>query len=393
MLILGTTMGVASAAPPLQEDLPREILVQPAPGISIETISAGYDAPVLDGIPELGIYKLAGDMAALEAMGRDPMISHAMPNRLAEPLEMQRRDFGSGSGYDLVPVVDGRENSTLYFEQWPLIRLKTKQAQRVAAGESVIVAVVDTGIDLDHPDLAGRFVSGYDFVGNDTDPREAPDGLDDDGDGFVDEGAGHGTHVAGIIAVVAPAARLMPVRVLDTEGMGSYFDIIAGIMYAVEHGAQVINLSLSGPADAEFLQAAVDYAWSRGAVVVAAAGAYEVQYPARYERVISVGATDAQDHVAEFSDFRAGQVTVFAPGVSVYSTYYGGGYAWWTGTSMAAAFVSGEAALLLATGKCGPDCVVSTIPTAVHPVVPNLETRGRVNVFEAVKAAVLAKQR
>jgi hypothetical protein len=90
---------------------------------------------------------------------------------------------------------------------------------------------------------------------------------------------------------------------------------------------------------------------------------------------------------AEFSDFRAGQVTVFAPGVSVHSTYYDGGYVWWTGISMAAPFVSGEAALLISGGGCDRDCATSLIQESVHPVVPNLEPRGRVDVYQAVKAA------
>jgi subtilisin family serine protease len=385
LLIVGTTVGAGPSSPLKQSDQPVEILVQPAIGVAIETIRDRYATPILGAIPSIGIYKLAGNAASLEAMRNDPALAQVAANDLAQPLEMQRRDFGSGSSYFLPSSSSAVD--TFYYEQWPLVRLQVDQAQRLVSGAGVTVAIVDTGIDLDHPALADQLTAGYDFVEKDTVPDDGTDGLDNDGDGFVDEGAGHGTHVAGIVSLVAPEANLMPVRVLNTEGIGSYFDIVAGIVYATEHGAQVINLSLSGPEDASFLQAAVGYAWARGVLVVAAAGAYDVAYPARYEHVVSVGATDSRDHVAEFSDFRAGQVTVFAPGVSIYSTYYDGGYVWWTGTSMAAPFVSGETALLLSGGGCDRDCATSLIQESVHPVVPNLEPRGRVKVYQAVRAA------
>jgi subtilisin family serine protease len=388
LLIVGTTVGAGPSSPLNQAEQPVEILVQPATGVSIETICDRYATPILGAIPSIGIYKLAGNAAVLEAMRNDPALAQVAPNDLAQPLEMQRRDFGSGSSYDFKPSSSSAVD-TLYYEQWPLVRLRVAQAQRSVSGTGVTVAIVDAGIDLDHPALADRLTAGYDFVEKDVVPDDGTDGLDNDGDGFVDEGAGHGTHVAGIVALVAPDASLMPVRVLNSEGIGSYFDIVEGIVYAVDHDAQVINLSLSGPEDASFMQAAVDYAWTKGVLVVAAAGAYDVTYPARYEHVVSVGATDPQDQVAEFSDFRAGQVTVFAPGVSIYSSYYDGGYVSWTGTSMAAPFVSGEAALLLSGGDCDRDCATSLIQESVHPVVPNLEPRGRVDVYQAVKAAAV----
>jgi subtilisin family serine protease len=386
LLLLITTIGAGPFSSQLQAGPNVEVLVMPAAGVPIEAISTRYSASLLNAVPALNTYALAVDPAWLEAMQADTAIDQLALNSLAEPMEMQRRDFGTGSSYDLVPIRDTNPVDSLYFRQWSLFRLRVDQAQRATTGAGVRVAIVDTGIDLDHPALAGHLMGGYDFVDGDALPDDVADGVDNDGDGYVDEGAGHGTHVAGIVAQVAPEAILMPVRVLDSDGVGSYFDIVAGIVYAVEQGAQVVNLSLSGPNEAAFLQAAVNYAWERGVLVVAAAGAYDVLYPARYEHVLSVGATDPQDQVAEFSDFRAGQVTVFAPGVSVYSTYYDGGYAWWSGTSMAAPFVSGEAALLLAAGGCDLGCVTTLVPQAVRPVVPNQERRGRIDVYGAVRA-------
>ncbi len=393
LAMLLASVGLIGASGPLS-DLDQagqsalEILVQPAAGVPVEAISISYGAPIRGEIPCLGIYKLVGDGSMLEAMQKDPAVARAELNIRAEPLEMQRRSFGSGSGYGFAASTSGQTVDTLYYREWPFIHLQVAQAQRLALGKGVVVAVIDTGIDRDHPALTNRLTAGYDFVGGDSDPDDSADGLDNDNDGTIDEGAGHGTHVAGIVAMVAPGARLMPVRVLDSEGVGAYFDIVAGTVYAVDHGAQVINLSLSGTEDDAFLKAAVDYAWKKGVVVVAAAGAYDVQYPARYERVISVGATDMRDQVAEFSDFRAGRVTVFAPGASIYSTYYNGGYAWWTGTSMAAPFVSGEVALLLSAKGCSRECALAQVKTAVRPVVPNLDPRGRIDVYQAVKIAV-----
>jgi len=321
-------------------------------------------------------------------MQADVAIAHVAANTLVEPMEMQRRDFGTGSSYDFAAIRSDQVSGTRYFQQWPLIRLRVAQAQRVADGAGVTVAVVDTGVDLNHPALAERLVAGYDFVEGDAEPDDSANGLDDDQDGVVDEGAGHGTHVAGIVTLVAPQARLMPVRVLDSEGVGSYFDIVAGIVYAAEHGAQVINLSLGGTHDAAFLHAAVEYALGKGALVVAAAGAYQVDYPARYAGVISVGATTMRGQPAEFSDFDEGQVTVYAPGVSIYSTYFDGGYAWWTGTSMATAFVAGEAALLRSVAGCEQACAAAAIAEQSRPVVPTPDADRRVDVFSALRAAI-----
>ena len=224
----------------------------------------------------------------------------------------------------------------------------------------MVVAVVDTGVQASHEDLTGSVLTGWDFTvsepagraGGTTDPR------------------GHGTHVAGIIAAhrdnrlggtgVAPGAKILPVRVLDTEGMGWASDIARGIVWAADHGADIINLSLGGADGAEFYTEAVRYARSRGAVVVAAAGneaeyGNPVVYPAAVPEAIAVAAVDADGRRALFSSYGY-WVDIAAPGTGILAPCpvgsatcpaSGSGYAQRSGTSMAAPHVAGAAALVL----------------------------------------------
>ena len=216
-----------------------------------------------------------------------------------------------------------------------------------ATGSEVVVAVVDTGVDLDHSEFKDRLVSGYDFVENDS---------------VADDGNGHGTHVAGTIAGandgfgvtgVAHDAAIMPIRVLDDNGYGWTSDIIAGTRWAAENGADVINLSLGGGGYSQSMADTVAYASSLGAVVVMAAGNSgfaSPDYPAAYavNHGIAVGAVDQQDSMAGFSN-RAGSSVinyVTAPGVDIFSAIPNDSYGNLSGTSMAAPHVAGVAALL-----------------------------------------------
>lgn len=231
--------------------------------------------------------------------------------------------------------------------------LQLDAAHEVTTGEGVLVAILDTGVDADHEMFGGRAVAGWDFVDDDADPDDVPQGLDADGDGLADETWGHGTHVAGIVAQVAPDAEIMSYRVLDSEGTGRVFAVAAAIFDATDRGADVINLSfgLDRQSKSKMLGDALKHAKNEGVIVVAAAGndgLGDKRYPAAEKDVMSVGAHDrGAEQMASFAN-HGDWVEVAAPGVAVMSALPDGRFGTWTGSSMAAPFVTGQAALLAA---------------------------------------------
>jgi hypothetical protein len=230
--------------------------------------------------------------------------------------------------------------------QWGLTALNapTAWANGDAAGE--VVAVVDTGVDASHPDLAGVVLPGTDI-------------FEPGGDGRTDAN-GHGTHVAGIIGAVAGngiggaglaiGAQLLPVRVMDAEGIGWDSDAAAGLVWAADHGADVVNMSFGGSERSAVMDRAVQYALAKGVSIVVAAGnegasGDPVEWPAASTGVIAVGAVDSTGARPAWSS-TGSHLAVVAPGVAITSTVPGGGYSSWSGTSMAAPFVSAAIALL-----------------------------------------------
>ena len=219
-------------------------------------------------------------------------------------------------------------------------------AQQVATdGPEVLVAILDTGIDQQHEDLVGKIIDATNLTGSPT----ASDLL------------GHGTHVAGIIAAtvgngigadgVAPDSRMLNVKVADDSGMVWPSTIAKGIVWSVDNGAKIINMSLFLPASSSSLEEAVDYAWAEGVVLIAAAGndmRSIPTYPASYPKVIAVAAMDAGGSLWKGSNY-GDWVDAYAPGVKIYSTLPGNEYGYKSGTSMAAAYVSATAASAFAT--------------------------------------------
>ncbi len=222
-------------------------------------------------------------------------------------------------------------------------------AHTFSRGAGTVVAILDTGVQPNHPALVNNLeVLGYDFVDNDPAPTDEANGLDDDGDGRVDELYGHGTHVAGIVHLVAPEARLLPLRVLNSDGRGNNFRTASAIVYAAHRDVDAINLSLGTPNQSTLLRDAVNEAAGLGVVVVAAAGNLNVdapQYPAAEACAIAVTSVNDRDKKSAFANY-GGWIGVAAPGENIYSAFPVNGYASWSGTSMATPFVSGQAALL-----------------------------------------------
>lgn len=226
-------------------------------------------------------------------------------------------------------------------------RLGLGDAHERATGSGIVVAILDTGVDTSHPALASRVVSGFDYVDGDVSPVEETNGIDDDGDGRIDEAHGHGTHVAGVVLEIAPDARIMPMRVLDADGVGDAIGVALAIDDAVAAGADVINTSFGSFTKSKMIERAVKRAMKAGVIVVSAAGnagTDDKQYPAAQGGVIGVGASH-EAAIASFSG-RGGWVDVVAPGTGIVSALPGGGYGVWNGTSMAAPIVAGQAALL-----------------------------------------------
>lgn len=236
-------------------------------------------------------------------------------------------------------------NDTLWTEQWGPLMMDAPGAWDIARGSpGIVVAVLDTGVDATHPDLqAASLVAGYDFVNGDDDPAD-------------DEG--HGTAAAGVVgartnngkgqAGMCWRCSLMSVKVLDAEGSGSTADVAAGIVWAVDHGARVISMSLGGPESTQTLEDAVAYAIGKGAVLVAAAGNSgnsELNYPAALEGVISVAGTTPSDGLYSWSNFGP-WVQMAAPGCNV-APYPNDEYVNFCGTSSATPLVAGVAGLVL----------------------------------------------
>lgn len=316
-------------------------------------------------------------------ISKNSLVEYAEPNYVAQ-------------AQDIIP------NDPSFNLQWGLNNINdadidAPEAWGISSGSATInIAVLDTGINQTHEDLDGKIGLTKDFTGTD-----------------IEDNYGHGTHVAGIAAAetnnttgVAGTgfnSKIMVGKVLDNNGYGYYSWIADGIKWAADNNASVINLSLGGYSSSRTLENAVNYAWSKGVVIAAAAGndnATSKLYPAAYTNVIAVAATDNNDKKASFSNF-GNWVSVAAPGVNIYSTFpnhefyigtnYGRSqnYDYGSGTSMSTPFVSGTAALVWASGKCAPlnnTCVRNVIQSTADKIDKTgiYWQYGRINAFQAV---------
>src|SRR5690606_17942169 len=297
VLTLPQTVGAEAAPADKPAYAPDQVIVKFKEGTSARTMKATHQeeqAKLLSRNETLGfdVVKVEDKSVeqAVQEYEKNPDVEYAEPNYI----------------YTIQWTPNDPDFSS---RQWGPQKVQAPEAWDVTRGSSSTrIAIVDTGVQYDHPDLAGKVVRGYDFVDDDSDPYD---------------GNGHGTHCAGIAAAVtnngrgiagmAPNATIYAVRVLNNSGSGTLDDVANGIIHAADSGADVISLSLGASVGATTLKNAVDYAWNKGVVVVAAAGNNGTSlptYPAYYSNAIAVAATDSNDNKAYFSNYGSSWVDV-----------------------------------------------------------------------------------
>jgi subtilisin family serine protease len=366
--------------------VPGQIVVKLAPGVGIGDLNLrGYHLRVQErflnktntDIYLLGATDGASAQSKLDAILRNPLVAYAELNYLSDAPEAGGRHYAFPAG-DATPTTRNYSKNGTYSDA----ALNLTAAREISQGAGTRVAVLDTGAQLNHPALKANFagVPRYDFVDDDTDPSEPA--FSKNKQRLAQEVIGHGTHVAGIIDLVAPQAQIMPLRVLDREGIGTTFHVAEAIAYADANGADVINLSLGTPSWSRLLREKVEKAIGDGVVVVAAAGNHDSlqpQYPAsngppplwvasENDGLLAVTSVSAAETKSDFANYGK-WVDIVAPGEDILSTYPVSKYAYWSGTSMASPFVAGEAALIhSADGSLDPGRVEERIRSSARCV-------------------------
>ena len=395
--IVAVPAGLLLVAPaPADAAAPSEWLVGTTAGIRSAANTPGTQvAP--------GVRVVRGDRATLRRLRSRPDVRWVEPNRHFKPSSL------------------AAPTDPFFRQQWALRAARVPRAWRTSVGGNITVAVLDTGIDAGHPDLARNLW---------TNPGEIPaNGVDDDSNGYVDDvhgadtvngdgdpadGLGHGTAVAGVIggrgnnatgiSGVAWRVRLMPVKVLPDQGFGTTESLVAGLHYALSNGARVVNMSLNGADRSLALDEAIAAAEAQGVLVVASAGNdggdrdSVPSYPASSasSAIVSVASSNRGGRLAYASAYGASSVDIAAPGDNIVTTDLGGRYGTHSGTSFAAAYVSGAAALLAAAQPTasGPQLRGALLASARHG--DRLDGRvpgGQLNVAGAVKRLAPRAQR
>jgi thermitase len=362
---------------PTSASLPDHILVQHRVGANV-----GDDQRSLESRGARLLSHHAGSrisVLSVDPSGRDQMIQDLQASGQFSFVEPD---------YVAVPLVVPNDPS--YSQEWHLLTIQAPSAWDVTTGSSSVpIAMIDSGVDPTHPDLASKLIPGWSFLTGTTDTHDV---------------LGHGTQTAGTAAAIGNNAvgvagiawqnPIMPLVVLNSSDWATYSDIANAIMYAADHKVRIVNISIGGSSSSSTLQSAVDYAWSKGTVVFAAAGNYSNSspiYPAACTNVVAVGATDSNDTLASFSSYGS-YVDLTAPGVNIMTTLNGGGYAGVSGTSFSSPIAAGVAALVL---SLNPSLSAQQLVTLLEQNSDDLGAAGydqffgwgRVNASRAVVAA------
>ncbi|MBI4471790.1 MAG: S8 family serine peptidase [Acidobacteria bacterium] len=376
---------------------------------SINTIAGALGGSVVDSIPGANIYLL-----------NVPLVPSSLDASLLGIQWLELNTSVSLPNFALpgVLTVPGATPADWYKSQpsWQLIR--TGEALPYSAGRGVVVADINSQVDFSHPALLGHLTSGYDFVASKPDgygvleqsemsqleqsemsQLEQSEMSQLEQSGAILEPLGldtlspaysHGTLCVGVIAAIAPESMIMPLRTFDDNGQTDLFMIAKAIRWAVQHGAQVINMSFGTAADSKAIKNSIEYAKNSNVVLVASAGntnTSAVHYPSGYAGVLSTAATDLLDRKASFSNYGS-TIFVDAPGSNIFGPYPGGYYTIASGTSFAAPAVAGTAALirsLRTTGVAGDISAGAVNIDSLNPNYVNQLGYGRIDVLRAVK--------
>lgn len=308
-----------------------ELLIQQKAGVAkgaVDKDIASLGAATVEEIDQIRVKRIRVPEHALAkvkaALAKNPNITFVEENFLAQSATIP--------------------NDPSFPSQWHHAKIMSASAWEFGTGSSAVpIAIIDSGVDPDHPDLMAKLVSGYNFVANNTDTHDV---------------LGHGTAVAGSagalsnnavgVAGVAWNNPIMPLVVLDSSDYATYSNIARAIIYAVDNGAKVLNISIGGSSYSYTLDDAVNYAWNKGALVFSSAANYNTStpyYPAACTNAVAVAATDSADNKASFSNY-GDWISITAPGVSILTTNNGGGYGAWSGTSFSSPITAGLAALI-----------------------------------------------
>ncbi len=338
-----------------------DVVIRIQSGVNIQRLAASYHTVPGPHIAGTKIYQVpvpAGRDAAdfLAQLQNDPRVASAEPDSIVQEEEV--------GGSQLHFAFDAGDRPGAYIDQNAYEQVHIGSAHSLSTGAGVKVAILDTGVLARHPALLGHLLQGY----NALSPGDAPDDV---ADGITNAAIGHGTMIAGLVARLAPDAKIVPVRVLDGDGIGTIFSVVAGIHYAVKHGVRVINMSFGAVQPSDALEHAVNEANSAGVVIVAAAGNRNTNapyYPASLGNVLTVASVEPDDVKSGYSNY-GDSVGVVAPGTGIRSSYWNGGYANWSGTSFATPFVTAAAALVCSLNPhYQPSRIIAQIQQAAHPV-------------------------